>query len=124
MSRVSFWSEFPKQIKYIIGNEACERFSYYGMRSILVMYMIQSLAFAESNAKGVYHMFVSAAYFMPLIGGYLSDKFWGKYNTILWISLIYCLGHGVMAVSETTNGMYLGLFLIAVVRLHSFLLLP
>lgn len=104
---------FPPQIKYIVGNEACERFSFYGMRSILVVFMMNYLAMPEHQAKGVYHLFVSATYFLPLVGGYLSDRFLGKYKTIMYLSLFYCLGHGVLAVWETEMGMYVGLALVA-----------
>lgn len=104
---------FPPQIKFIIGNEACERFSFYGMRSILVVFMMNYLAMPEHKAKGVFHLFVSATYFLPLLGGYLSDRFLGKYKTIMYLSLFYCLGHGVLAVWESEMGMYVGLALIA-----------
>lgn len=104
---------FPPQIKYIVGNEACERFSFYGMRSILVVFMMNYLAMPEHKAKGVFHLFVSATYFLPLLGGYLSDRYLGKYKTIMYLSLFYCLGHGVLAVWESELGMYVGLGLIA-----------
>jgi POT family proton-dependent oligopeptide transporter len=114
MSQNSVWSQFPSQIKYIIGNEACERFSYYGMRSILVVFMIQSLGFLESDAKGTYHLFVSAAYFLPLLGAYIADRYLGKYKTIMILSVVYCMGHGVLALFETKMGLYVGLGLIAI----------
>ena len=106
-------ASFPNQIKYIIGNEACERFSYYGMRSILVIFMVQYLAMPTHEAKGVYHLFISANYFLPLLGGYLSDRYLGKYRTIIYLSLVYCLGHAVLAIWESKTGMYAGLALIA-----------
>lgn len=105
---------FPKQIKYIVGNEACERFSFYGMRSILVIYMVSQLAILEPEAKATYHLFVSAAYFFPLLGGYLSDRYLGKYRTIITLSIVYCLGHAVLAFWEgSRTGLYWGLGLIA-----------
>jgi proton-dependent oligopeptide transporter, POT family len=104
---------YPSQIKYIVGNEACERFSYYGMRSILVIFMIQYLMMQEHAAKGVYHLFISANYFLPLLGGYLSDRFLGKYRTIIYLSIVYCIGHGVLAIWENQFGLYAGLALIA-----------
>lgn len=105
---------FPPQIKYIVGNEAAERFSFYGMRSILVVFMVSHLAMAQSDSKAIYHLFVSAAYFMPLIGGWLSDRFLGKYRTIISLSLVYCVGHGVLAIWENKPGLYAGLALIAI----------
>lgn len=106
-------NRFPSQINYIIGNEACERFSFYGMRTILVIFMTQHLAIEASQAKAVYHLFNSGCYLMPLLGAFIADRFWGKYNTILYVSLLYCLGHGVLAMFESTAGLYAGLALIA-----------
>ena len=104
---------FPPQIKYIVGNEACERFSYYGMRAILTVFMVSHLAMPKNEATAVYHYFVSACYFMPLLGAWISDRFWGKYKTIMTLSIVYCLGHLVLALFETKGGIYVGLALIA-----------
>ena len=112
----------PPQIKYIIGNEACERFSFYGMRNILVPFLISSMLLGylpagserEAMAKDVFHTFVIGVYFFPLLGGWLSDRYFGKYNTVLWFSLIYCAGHACLALFEdNATGFYTGLFLIA-----------
>ncbi|MEW6057037.1 MAG: POT family MFS transporter [Bdellovibrionota bacterium] len=106
-------TSFPPQIRYIVGNEACERFSFYGMRSILVIFMTQHLMMSEPDAKGIFHLFVSACYLLPLLGAYISDRYLGKYKTIIYLSLVYCLGHAVLAVWETKTGLYWGLALIA-----------
>jgi POT family proton-dependent oligopeptide transporter len=106
-------NKFPSQIKYIVGNEACERYSYYGMRSILTVFMIQVLLFQEAEATSTYHLFAGACYLFPLLGAYISDRIWGKYKTILNLSLVYCLGHAVLAIWETKLGLYWGLGLIA-----------
>ncbi len=111
----------PPQIRYIIGNEACERFSFYGMRNILVEFLIGSVILAslplidrEGHAKDVFHSFVIGVYFFPLLGGWLSDRYFGKYNTVLWFSLIYCAGHACLALFESDRtGFFTGLFLIA-----------
>jgi hypothetical protein len=76
-------NKFPSQIKYIVGNEACERYSYYGMRSILTVFMIQVLFMQEGEATSTYHLFASACYLFPLLGAFISDRIWGKYKTIL-----------------------------------------
>jgi POT family proton-dependent oligopeptide transporter len=114
------FNKFPKQVKYILGNEAAERFSFYGMRSILIVYMTKYLILDKSgshmnpaDATIVASLFMSACYFFPLIGGYIADRFWGKYKTILYISLLYCAGHTVLAVWENLYGLYVGLALIA-----------
>lgn len=111
---------FPAQVKYIVGNEACERFSYYGMRSILALYITSVLSKTTNQATEIIHYFIFANYFTPLVGAWLSDRIWGRYHTILWISLFYCLGHGVLAASDLMGSvdartwcLYLGLGLIA-----------
>lgn len=114
--------KMPRQIPFIIGNEACERFSFYGMRNILIPFLISSMLLAylpagperEGAAKDVFHTFVIGVYFFPLLGGWLSDRYFGKYNTVLWFSLVYCAGHACLALFEDSrNGFYAGLFLIA-----------
>lgn len=98
-------NRWPPQIKYIVGNEACERFSFYGMKGILVGYMTSQvlkggLNMSDDKATSIFHLFVFANYFMPLLGAWLSDKIFGRYHTILWVSLFYCLGHGTLAMSD------------------------
>jgi len=111
----------PRQVPYIIGNEACERFSFYGMRNILVQFLVSSVILAylpeaerATAAKDVFHSFVIGVYFFPLLGGWLADRFFGKYDTVLWFSLVYCAGHACLALFEgSRQGFYTGLFLIA-----------
>jgi len=112
----------PRQIGYIIGNEACERFSFYGMRNILVPFLVSSVllgylpegSMRDGAAKDIFHIFVIGVYFFPLLGGWLADRWLGKYHTILWFSLIYCAGHACLALFEQSpHGFYTGLFLIA-----------
>ncbi len=104
---------YPPQIKFIVGNEACERFSFYGTSSILTVYMLQHLALGEADAKATYHAFVMATYLTPLVGGWIADRLLGRYGTILWISLLYVAGHAVLAGWETRAGFGVGLALIA-----------
>jgi POT family proton-dependent oligopeptide transporter len=106
---------FPPQIKYIIGNEACERFSYYGMIGILELYLSKSMGMGEKGATEVLHLFGGAVYFLPLVGGWLADRWLGRYWTILSISLFYCLGHGTLAFFEGSRaGLFTGLTLLAI----------
>lgn len=105
---------FPSQIKYIVGNEACERFSYYGMMGILELYLARQMKLGEAEATEVLHLFGGAVYFLPLLGGWLADRWLGRYRTILIISLFYCLGHGTLALFGTRPaGLFTGLALIA-----------
>ncbi|MGP1346477.1 MAG: POT family MFS transporter [Phycisphaerales bacterium] len=121
----------PPGIPYIIGNELAERFSFYGMKAILTVFMTKHLLDSagqpdfmnDEEAKTVYHLFTAAAYFFPILGAILSDVLWGKYKTILLISLMYCLGHGMLALMDLgpvlgawdmKPFLYIGLLLIAV----------
>lgn len=113
MSTAAAQEHFPRQIRYIIGNEGCERFSFYGMRSILEVYMIGSLAMSEGDATAWQHLFIAAVYFTPLFGGYLADRFLGRYKTIFYLSFGYVAGHGVLALWESKWGLFTGLCLIA-----------
>jgi POT family proton-dependent oligopeptide transporter len=110
----------PRQIPYIIATEGCERFSFYGMRNILTPFLVSTLllylplADRGLAAKDVFHTFVIGVYFFPLLGGWIADRFWGKYRTVLWLSMVYVAGHACLALFDDNRiGFYAGLFLIA-----------
>ena len=114
-------AKLPRAIPFIVGNEGCERFSFYGMRNILTVFLAQTM-FAEladpaaqsSAAKEIFHTFVIGVYFFPLLGGFLADRFFGKYRTVLSLSLVYCAGHACLAwFEDQREGFFFGLFLIA-----------
>jgi proton-dependent oligopeptide transporter, POT family len=113
--------EMPAGIPYILTNEAAERFSFYGMTSILVIFMTRYLmgpdgalaVMSDEKAKEWFHLFTAAVYFTPLIGALLSDVWLGKYRTIILFSLLYCVGFASLAWDQTRLGLKLGLVLIA-----------
>ncbi len=115
-------SRMPGGIPYIIGNEAAERFSFYGMKGILTVFMTQYLMGSSGElavmnpeqAKTWFHLFTFAVYFTPIFGGLLADIFLGKYLTIINLSIVYCLGHLALALDETRLGLTMGLTLIAI----------
>ncbi|KAG0621785.1 hypothetical protein M758_3G048200 [Ceratodon purpureus] len=92
-------SAFPGSIKYLIWNEFCERFCFYGMKTILALYLVQHLRLSENESTELVHLFIVACYATPIIGAFLSDCVLGKYRTILYLSVVYCLGNWVMALS-------------------------
>ena len=112
----------PPGVWHLVANEGAERFSYYGMRAILVVFMTSMLMNAEgeldlmgeAEAKTAYHLFASAVYFFPFLGAFLADVLWGKYRTIILLSLVYCAGHVALALDHTRVGLAMGLTLIAV----------
>ena len=112
----------PNGIPYIIGNELAERFSFYGMKCILMIFMTKHLMDSSGQANPMsdneatywYHVFTSAVYYTPFFGAILSDAFFGKYRTILALSIVYCLGHFALALDETRLGLMVGLTLISI----------
>ncbi len=118
-------SKFPPGIPYIIGNEAAERFSFYGMKAILTIFLVTQFynptndpalsqaANAQANDKT--HFFNTLVYFLPVLGGIIADWYWGKYKTILYLSLVYCAGNACLAFFHTDlQAFSIGLLLIAI----------
>ncbi len=111
----------PPGVPYIIGNEAAERFSFYGMRSILIIFMTQYLVtssgasdrMGDAEARQYFALFVAAVYFLPILGAILAEGFIGKYQTIFWLSIVYCFGHFALALNDTRLGLLIGLGLIS-----------
>ena len=96
----------PPGIPYIVGNEAAERFSFYGMKAILTVFMFKYLwlmndtpgiPMSRAQASEYSHLFTSWAYFTPVIGALIADIWFGKYRTIIAISIVYCFGHACLA---------------------------
>src|SRR5438876_1160513 len=124
--KISTW---PPGVPYIIGNEAAERFSYYGMNAIVVIFWTTFLRDKAGNldvmrpeqADAWYHTFVSVLYFLLIVGAILSDAFFGKFWVVFWLSIVYCAGHATLALIGSTvshtvppvNLSAIGLFLIA-----------
>jgi len=117
--------KYPKAIPFIIGNEAAERFSFYGMRSILVTFLVLQFfnptknvalsTVADAKANQLSHLFVTLAYALPFVGGLVADWFTGKYKVILYISIVYCFGHLLLSMFDSSlNGFETGLILVAI----------
>lgn len=117
----------PPGIPYIIGNEAAERFSFYGMRTILTVFMVNYLwlmgdsptaRLSDAEATKHFHDFVSLVYLTPIFGALLADFFFGKYRIIMVLSVVYCIGHAALAlmgvIGEAHWWLIAGLWLIAI----------
>lgn len=96
---------YPKSVFFIISNEFCERFSYYGMRTVLTIYLSSILLYSESDTKSIYHAFTMACYFTPLLGAIIADSWLGKFKTIFYISIIYAIGNAVLSVGAFSLGL-------------------
>uniref|UniRef100_A0AAY4CFB1 Solute carrier family 15 member 1a n=1 Tax=Denticeps clupeoides TaxID=299321 RepID=A0AAY4CFB1_9TELE len=90
---------YPVSIFFIVVNEFCERFSYYGMRAVLVLYFKYFLLWDEDLATSIYHAFVALCYLTPILGAIVADSWLGKFRTIIYLSIVYAIGQIVMAVS-------------------------
>ena len=111
----------PAGLKYLFGTEAMERFSYYGMRAILVLYLtaqttaaIPGLGLERSHALSIYAIYTSLVYLTPLIGGMLADRYLGARKSIFIGGLVMMLGECALMLSSASNMMflYLGLALL------------
>ncbi|TMQ32946.1 MAG: POT family MFS transporter, partial [Planctomycetota bacterium] len=70
-------SSHPRGFYFIFWGEFAERCSYYGMRAIMPLYLTGVLAFADARASQVYFLFKMSAYLLPLLGGFLADRYFG-----------------------------------------------
>jgi proton-dependent oligopeptide transporter, POT family len=116
--------KFPHSIWYIVGNEAAERFNFYGMTAILTTFLIAQfynptestdpavVSVAEATANAKTHDFKAMAYLLPMFGGMIADWFWGKYKTILYLSVVYALGSTLLALSVDSEVMFTSALLI------------
>ncbi|XP_013877668.1 solute carrier family 15 member 1b [Austrofundulus limnaeus] len=89
---------YPISIFFIVVNEFCERFSYYGMRAVLVLYFKYFLQWDDDFATTIYHTFVALCYLTPILGAIIADSWLGKFKTIVYLSIVYAVGQVVMAV--------------------------
>ena len=111
---------YPKRVLFIVANEFCERFSYYGLRTVLVLYFRSVLGFSDAASTVSFHLFASLCYLTPILGAILGDSIWGKFKTILYLSIIYFLGELVLVLSAifwdsgllSVGATFLGLFMI------------
>lgn len=117
IQREELWGH-PKGLYILFFTELWERFSYYGMRAILVLYLISSMTgdnpgygWEESDALVLYGWYTMAVYVMSIPGGWLADRFWGQKKTVLIGGLLLCAGHGILAVDHI-YAFYAGLALI------------
>ncbi len=117
-------TKMPKGVPFIIANEFSEKFSFFGMRSILSIFLVHQFfnphglanlnAGAEARSNAYTHAFSSLLYFTPFLGALIADWFVGKYRVILAGSIIYTFGHFMLAIStHNLSGFASGMMVIA-----------
>ena len=88
----------PRGLFVLFFAEMWERFSYYGMRGLLIFYLTQHFLFDDKQAQGQYAAYTSLVYLLPLVGGLLADRFLGMRKAIAFGALLLVAGHGAMAI--------------------------
>jgi proton-dependent oligopeptide transporter, POT family len=91
----------PKGLYMLFFAEMWERFSYYGMRAILIFYLTQHWLFSDSKSSLVYGAYTSLVYITPVLGGYLADRYLGQRKAVLFGGILLAIGHSLMAVEGT-----------------------
>ncbi|KAH8934442.1 hypothetical protein BDL97_18G083600 [Sphagnum fallax] len=93
---IEYFSAFPSSIKYLVWNGFCERFSFFSVKSILALYFLEHLHLSENESTELVHLFIVACFATPLLEHSL-----GKYRTILYLSVVYCIGNWVLPLAAT-----------------------
>ncbi|MES2617250.1 MAG: peptide MFS transporter [Bacteroidota bacterium] len=94
----------PKGLYFLFFTEMWERFSYYGMRAIFILFMTKMLLMSDADASNIYGSYTGLVYLTPLLGGYLSDKFLGNRRSIAIGGLLMAIGQFFMFLSASSSG--------------------
>jgi POT family proton-dependent oligopeptide transporter len=86
----------PKGLYVLFATEMWERFNYYGMRAILVLFLVKAMAFNQNDASQVYGSYTGLVYLTPLLGGYIADRYWGNKRSIIAGGLVLAIGEFVL----------------------------
>jgi len=103
----------PRGLATLFFTEMWERFSYYGMRGFLILYMTKALAFTDTQASNAYTTYVSSVWLTPILGGLIADAWLGQYRSVLLGGIIIALGHFTLAFHGLAF-LYAGLGLIVI----------
>ncbi len=105
----------PKALKYIFLTEMWERFSYYGITAILILYISHTFGVTDAKTYAIYGAYGALVYTTPIIGGYIADRFWSSYHAIIVGAWLIALGHFVLMIVDPHRfSFYAGLAMIIV----------
>ena len=96
-------TRYPKHVLLIVINEFCERFSFYGFRTVLYIFFTKFLNMQEHTATAYYHGFAMLCYFTPILGAILADGYIGLYKTIISLSIFYAFGEILLTLTRWIN---------------------
>jgi len=96
MNQTAIQKGHPKGLYVLFATEMWERFNYYGMRAILVLFMTKALLFDKVFASSIYGSYTGLVYLTPLVGGYIADRYWGNKRSIILGGLVMAIGEFVL----------------------------
>ena len=103
----------PRGFWFVFWGELAERSSFYGMRTILALYLLTVLHYEKASGAQIMQAFIAACYIAPILGGWLADRFLGRYKTILYFSVPYIAGHIILGGIQQRWAMFVALGLLA-----------
>lgn len=103
----------PAGFWFVFWAELSERASFYGMRVLLALYLVDVFGFKEADSGSIVQLFTAACYVTPILGGFIADHFLGRYRTIVWFCIPYILGHLVLGYFRQESFLFLALALLA-----------
>lgn len=109
MSETTVKTGHPKGLWVLFGTEMWERFNFYGMRAILTLFMVNSLMMKEEEASIIYGGFLGLCYLTPMLGGFISDRFFGNRNCIMIGGVMMAIGQMMLFFSASVFSTNLGL---------------
>ncbi|HET7789853.1 MAG TPA: peptide MFS transporter [Gemmatimonadales bacterium] len=107
------WFGHPKGLSTLFFTEMWERFSYYGMRAFLILYMVHALGFTDGHAGSVYGWYTAGVWAAAIVGGIIADRWLGQYRSVLYGGIIIALGHFTLAL-HALPAFYAGLSFIVI----------
>lgn len=103
----------PRGFWFIFWGELAERACFYGMRTLLLFYMIDSLGYTRANSSTIASLFTASCYILPIVGGYIADHYLGKFKTIIYFAIPYLIGQIILGTFNNEVALYIALFLLA-----------
>jgi proton-dependent oligopeptide transporter, POT family len=110
---VNFFRRHPTGFFFVFWGELAERASFYGIQALLALFLVESYGYSENSSGAIVEYFTAACYLLPLLGGWLADRYLGKYWTIVVFSVPYVAGHIILGELHGEKWLYLALALLA-----------
>jgi POT family proton-dependent oligopeptide transporter len=113
MGTLARLKQHPRGFWFVFWGELAERASFYGMRTLLTLYLVDVLHFTRNQSGQTAQFFVATCYILPLLGGFVADRYLGKFKTILYFSFPYIMGHIILGNIQNPVWLWVALLLLA-----------